>query len=960
MRINLSRMMRGMLPLAALLLTACLSDNGGLNSQKDVNGGTVTTIGSGSYALGGAVSGLSGTVVLQNNGGDNLSVTANGNFAFTSSIASGSAYNVTVLTQPVGQTCSVSNGTGTMSGSNVNNVAVVCASAASTYSVGGTVSGLTGSVVLQNNSGDNLTVSANGAFTFATNVANGSAYHVTILTQPAGQNCSITNGTGTIAAVNIGNVAITCASGVYTIGGTVSGLNGSLVLQNNGADNLTISSNTTFTFPTTVATGGTYNVSVLSKPASQNCTVSAGSGTVATANISNVAVTCANAGNNHLMGGTMQGTPLTLTTAVSTYAGSISAAFNSTEGVVSDGANLYVADRNGRKIRKVVIATGVVSTLAGSGAVGAVDGIGTAATFGSPAGIAIDSSKTNLYVTDVLNHNIRKIVIASATVTTLAGSGAAGYADGNGTAAVFNVPRAIVIDSTNTNLYVTDATNNRIRKIVIAGAVVSTLAGSGTQSVTDGTGTLAAFSYPNGITIDSTDTNLYVTDYSGVTIRKVVIGTAAVTTLAGTANMAGTTDGTGAAARFSGPFSITNDGTNLYVIETGMTGMTGGKIRQIVMASGAVTTLAGSGALGVVNGTGTSAVFAMPYGLCVDAGNLYVSDSNEIRKVVIASGVVTTLAGNNGFGTFDGAGTGSVFANPSGITTDGTNLYVADMANQIIQKVVIASGARTVLAGSGLWASTDGTGTAASFNHPSGITTDGTNLYVTGGSTIRQIVISSGAVSTLAGSGTLGAADGTGAAASFMTPNGITTDGTNLYVADSQNNRIRKIVISSGVVTTLAGSGTAGSADGTGTAATFSTPYGITTDGTNLYVTEIGMFPASHRIRQIVISTGVVTTLAGSATAGSADGTGVAATFNAPQGISTDGTNLYVAEAGGNKIRKIVISTGVVTTLAGAGTSGYADGTGAAAIFGSPTGITSDGTSLYVVETKNNLIRKVQ
>ena len=196
---------------------------------------------------------------------------------------------------------------------------------------------------------------------------------------------------------------------------------------------------------------------------------------------------------------------------------------------------------------------------------------------------------------------------------------------------------------------------------------------------------------------------------------------------------------------------------------------------------------------------------------------------------------------------------------------------------------------------------------------------------------IRKIVISSGAVTTLAGSGNSGFLDSTtGTLAKFNKPSGITTDGTNLYVADIENHKIRKIVISTGVVTTFAGSGGQDAANGTGTAASFRYPSDITTDGTNLYVSDTN----NHIIRKIVISTGVVTTLAGSAgSIGSTNGTGTAARFESPYGITTDGTHLYLADAGNRKIRKIVISTGAVTTLAGTGSAASSDGTGTSSKF---------------------------
>jgi hypothetical protein len=321
------------------------------------------------------------------------------------------------------------------------------------------------------------------------------------------------------------------------------------------------------------------------------------------------------------------------------------------------------------------------------------------------------------------------------------------------------------------------------------------------------------------------------------------------------------------------------------------------------------------------------------------------------------STAVTTLAGDSS-GFANGTGTSASFRNPWGITTDGTNLYVADKDNHLIRQIVIATGVVTTVAGTADNGSSNGTGTAASFYEPLGITTDETNLYVVDSknSLIRKIVISTGVVTTLAGTGSSGSSNGTGTSASFNQPSGITTDGTNLFLAEHNNNLIRKIVISTGVVTTLAGTGSSGSANGTGTSASFNNPYGITTDGTNLYVSDT----YNHLIRKIVISTGVVTTLAGTGSSGSANGTGTSASFYKPYRITTDGTNLYVGDTFNHLIRQIVISTGVVTTLAGTGSSGTANGTGTSASFNNPIGITTDGINLYVVDYGYSRIRQIE
>lgn len=254
------------------------------------------------YKVGGALSGLtSGTVVLKNNGGDDLSVTANGTFVFPKSLPNGAAYAVTVATQPANVSCTVTNGSGTIAGANVSNVVVTCVAIVpppGSYTVGGTVSGLTGTLILKNNGADDLTVTANGVFTFVTPLVDGSNYTATVFAQPNNQTCTVTNGTGKIAGANVTNVLVTCATNpppppsTYTVGGTVSGLAGTLVLRNNGADNLTVSANGSFTFATALNDGTAYSVAVFTQPSNQSCTVSNGNGIIAGANVTNVSVNC--------------------------------------------------------------------------------------------------------------------------------------------------------------------------------------------------------------------------------------------------------------------------------------------------------------------------------------------------------------------------------------------------------------------------------------------------------------------------------------------------------------------------------------------------------------------------------------------------------------------------------------------------------------------------------------------
>jgi DNA-binding beta-propeller fold protein YncE len=315
-------------------------------------------------------------------------------------------------------------------------------------------------------------------------------------------------------------------------------------------------------------------------------------------------------------------------------------------------------------------------------------------------------------------------------------------------------------------------------------------------------------------------------------------------------------DGVGASAKFNGPTAITTDGTNLYVADAN-----NDTIRQIVIATGVVTTIAGSpGVPGTTDGTGFGALFNSPHGITIYNGNLFVTDtaSNLIRQVAIATGAVTTIAGLGSTPPLD---------SPEGIATDGINLYIANKNGQTIQEVLLANDTMSVLAGTtGTSGAANGNLSTALFDTPGGVavaTINGTYVYVadTGNNSIRMIATASGEVTTLAGTGAIGANDGAGDQATFNSPSGLTTDGVNVYVADTGNDTIRAIDITTGVVSTLAGTpGEIGSANGTGiNNAQFSSPLGLTVSGPNLYVADTN----NNTIRQIVIATGAVTTLAG-------------------------------------------------------------------------------------------------
>lgn len=623
---------------------------------------------------------------------------------------------------------------------------------------------------------------------------------------------------------------------------------------------------------------------------------------------------------------------------------------------VDSSGNIYVSDYNNNTIRKITSA-GVVTTLAGKpGVAGSFDGNGTNALFNGPEGLAVDGGG-NVYVADSGNNTIRMITSAG-VVSTFAGyPGVAGSGNGTGTNAFFFAPADVAVDI-NSNVYVADYGNHDIRKITPAGAV-STLAGSGSPGSADGTGTLASFNEPEGVAVDALG-NVFVADTANDTVRKIT-SAGVVSTLAGSAGNYGYLNSTGTNALFNSPAGVAVDITgNVYVADTG-----NNLIRQ-VNALGAVSTVAGSGAPGSRDGSGTNALFWAPVGIAADSGsNLYVADyfNGTVRKVTTLGGV-STLAGSASNGSADGADSSARFSQTQGIAVDGSgNIYVADAANNTIRR--ITGGSVLTLAGSaGKAGSSNGSGTNALFNAPQAIATDASgNIYVadTLNDTVRKVT-SLGSVTTLAGyPGYANNSDGTGTNAQFNAPQGIAVDSSgNIYVADTLNHTIR-MVTQSGVVTTIAGTpGSYGSLDSsTNQTALFNQPKGLALDSAkNIYVAD----SMNHTIRRITQSN-TVTTIAGTAGVwGSADGTNNNALFFQPSALTIDSSgNIYVADAGNQTIRMIMPSgtNWVVTTIGGQATvSGSADGYATLSQFNYPGGIALDSSAnLYVADSGNNTIR---
>ncbi len=325
-----------------------------------------------------------------------------------------------------------------------------------------------------------------------------------------------------------------------------------------------------------------------------------------------------------------------------------------------------------------------------------------------------------------------------------------------------------------------------------------------------------------------------------------------------------------------------------------------------------------------------------------------------------ASNTVSTYSGTGAAGANNGTGTSASFTFPASIITGGSGeLFVGDFGNNLIRAINMSSVAVTTIAGTGTAGLVNGSATTAKFNGTANIVFDSNgNLYVADEeNNVIRVINTAGTVSTLCGSGLAGYQDGPASSARFDHPEGMATDAAgNLYVADGHNNVIRKIALSTGIVSTYAGTGIAGFANGALSSATFNDPYGLTMDASgNLYVADI----LNNSIRKINAATNIVSTYAGTGTKGLSNGPAASATFNYPLGCIFDSFgNMFVADTYNNVIRKIS-STGTVTTFAGTGTAGATDGPASTASFNFPIGLAISGNGIFVADTHNNVIRKI-
>lgn len=635
-------------------------------------------------------------------------------------------------------------------------------------------------------------------------------------------------------------------------------------------------------------------------------------------------------------------------------------------GVFLDSSgNVYFTDSSNHAVRKLNTTTGIITVLAGTGSSGSTGdgGPATSARLNAPRGVTLDGSG-NVYIADTNNHRIRKID-TSGNISTFAGTGTSG-STGDGaaaTAARLNFPQSVAFDSSG-NLYIADTSNHKIRKIDTSGTI-TTFAGTTSGNTGDGAAaTLAKLSFPRGVAFDSSG-NLYIADTSNHRIRKVNTS-GIISTFAGTTSGFSGDGGLATSAQISGPQGVSVDSSNnVYVTDTA-----NHRIRKIA-TNGNISTLAGSSSgFSGDGGLATSAQLASPVSTCPDSsGNLYIGDTSNSRlRKIDTSGNISTVAGT-GSATFGGDGgpaTIAQFSTPQGTAVDSSgNIYMADSSHHRIRKID-TSGNISTYAGTGTAGLTGdgGPATSARINTPLGIFVDSSdNLYIADGNNSRiRKVDTSGNISTVVGTSAGFSGDnGLATSAQINSPFGVGVDSAgNIYIGDTGNQRIRK-VDTSGTITTFAGTGSAGNGGdgGAATSAQINTPMQVVADGSgNIYITDYG----NSRIRKIDTN-GIITAFAGTGVSGYSgdNGPATSAQLNSPRSIAIDSSgNLYIADSSNSRIRKVTPG-GTITTVAGT-SSGFSGDNGPAtsAQLASPQGVAVSAAGLvYISDTSNRRVRRV-
>ena len=412
--------------------------------------------------------------------------------------------------------------------------------------------------------------------------------------------------------------------------------------------------------------------------------------------------------------------------------------------------------------------------------------------------------------------------------------------------------------------------------------------------------------------------------------------------------------------------------------------------RKVTAATGLITTVAGGGSDSFTSGAATNAQLLGVPSIGLDgARNIYIAGGNVIRKVTAATATISTLAGNGkpgyiGYTGDGGPATSAQLSSATDVAVDTFgNVYISDSSNYVIREVVAATGIITTVAGNGLpgYSGDGGPATSARIGVPSNVAVDASgNIYFSDANVVRKVVAATGYITVAAGNGTSGNSGDGGPATSaqLANPTNVAVDPSgNLYIVDSVSNVVRKVTVSTGIITRVAGNGSAGSS-GDGGAATSAAivPTDLAVDGSgNIYIADL-----THGVvRMAKATTGIITTVAGKngTLAASGDGGPATSAGMAPQSVTVDAAgNLYIADfytltnpCGrycdgtvllNNRIRKVDAATGTITTIAGNGTAGYSGdgGPAATAQLNGPTGVTVDTAgSVYVADNGNNVIR---
>ena len=698
----------------------------------------------------------------------------------------------------------------------------------------------------------------------------------------------------------------------------------------------------------------------------------------------------------------------------------ISALFETPFAVAVDSqGNLFIADENNSVIREVNAVTGIITIVAGNGTIGSTGdgGPATGDELSNPGSVALDASG-NLFIADSSNNRIREVNLASGVITTVAGGGTAGLGDsGQATAAKLTFPSGVAVDNKG-DLFIADLGNNRIREVNLSTGVITTVAGNGTQGFSGDTGlaTSAELNSPNGVAVD-TQGDLFIVDTESNVIREVNATTHVITTVAGNHTSGYSGDaGPATSAELNDPLGVALDNQgDLVISDNG-----NDRIREVNLTTGTITTIAGNGTGGGSgdNGPAATAEVRNPGGMAVDSqGNLFIADrfNEEIRRVTPAPSITNVLPAS---GTLQGGGNTVITWSSTGVTnvdvllstnggatfpytiaanlpssgsftwnvpaaqgTTSAEIRVVDHINANIKGT--AAGTLTITAASTPIISTfagssagsagssgdGGLAVSALLSDPEGVAVDSQgDLFIAdyGNNLVREVNALTGVITTVAGNGTAGSTGDGGAATSaeLDEPKGVAVDGQgDLFIADLGNNRIREVNLSTGVITTVAGGGTASLGDGgLATSAILDNPEGVAVD------TQGDLFIAdtfNRRVREVNLTTGVITTVAGNGSAGFSGDGGPAASaeLNNPVGLALDDQgNLFIADAGNERVREVNLSTGVITTVAGNGTAGSMGdgGPATAAELFIPSGVAVDGQgNLFIASTYNDRIREV-